>query len=141
MVNKLRKQFRSIAELKAWLDKEAQKGLIKGSSELVDVMRKHVQTDVYDTYTPAIYERSGQLKEDIQVETIENGIKIKPVRTDEATGKYIPAVIESGVGYDFSGSFEKPRPFVANTKAELQQSKQHVEVLKKALKSEGIDIR
>ncbi|MGG1664534.1 hypothetical protein [Brevibacillus sp. NRS-1366] len=108
-----------------------------------DKMQNHVQKDVYDVYKPKIYERTGELKKDIVIRELVDGVVIVPTRTDEETGRYIPEVIESGNGYSYNYGYgyEQPRPFVENTRKELRDTGAHVEKLKQGLKARGLDVK
>lgn len=108
-----------------------------------DKMQQHVQSDVYDVYEPKVYERTGDLKKDIEIREVADGVAIIPTRTDEETGRYIPDVIESGKGYmyNYGYGYEKPRPFVENTRKELRDTGAHVEKLKLGLKARGLDVK
>jgi hypothetical protein len=138
-------EFSNLKDLEKYVNKMAKESMSKGhhvKDEVIDTGKRHVDSDVYDVYTPKVYERTGQLKEQWESEETADGIAIYPSRRDEDTGKYIPEVIESGIGYDFSFEYSgKARPFVENTRYELEANKDRVaDALKKDMKSMGLDV-
>ena len=127
----------------------------KLQSKIEDAMKKEVadavieegkiQVDntVYKAYDPKQYERTGRLMEEWESKGVENGVIVRNIREDDITGKYIPEVIESGEGYDYSGygyAYEEPRPFIENTKERLAKDKSHVKALGKGLERQGVKI-
>lgn len=93
------------------------------------------------SYQPKQYRRTYELYNKWEKENIDQGIKIYNDRRDG--DKYIPKVIETGEGYDYTGfgyEYEQPRPFISETVKELQNSKKHVEALKASLKRNGIKV-
>lgn len=138
-------EFSNLKDLEKYINKMAKESMSKGhhvKDEVIETGKRHVDSDVYDVYTPKVYERTGQLKEQWETKETIDGIAIYPSRRDEDTGKYIPEVIESGIGYDFSFEYSgKARPFVENTRYELEANKDRVaDALKKDMKSMGLDI-
>jgi hypothetical protein len=138
-------QFKNLNELAKYIDKLAKQSLIDHVAPVVkERMQEHVETDVYEVYKPKKYDRTGGLKNDIEIREVDNGVAIVPTRFDEDTGNYIPSIIESGKGYTYSGygyAYEQPRPFVQNTKEEILREGIHKKELAKSLKNKGLDIR
>ncbi len=136
-------QFRSLSQLGGYINDLAKKSIKEDVAPAVKQrMQENIETMVY-SYEPKRYERTGQLKEDIDIRDVEDGVVIVPTRTDEETGKYIPSVIESGVGYNYTGygyEYEKPRPFVSQTRNDFQDSGEHIQLLKQGLKKNGLDV-
>lgn len=139
--------FRNMKDLNAYLQKQVQAALENEVAETVkDVMQDHIQKDVYDAYTPKQHIRDGYDgglidRDNIESRSIKDGIEVENVTKHD--GKYIPAVIETGEGYTYSGygyGYEEERPFIANSKKDLQDNKQHVKALKDALKKKGIRV-
>lgn len=136
--------IRNINELKKYINEQAKKALQNGKhvkNTVIETGKKHVDKDVYSVYTPKIYERTGLLKESWDVKNTDDGIAVFNTRTDGE--KYIPQVIESGIGYDYTGygyAYEKPRPFIAETHKELKDSNTLKEAMKKDLKDAGFDV-
>lgn len=134
-------------ELNAYLQKQVQATLENEVAETVkDVMQDHIQKDVYDVYTPKQHIRDGYNgglidRDNIESRSIKDGIEVENITKHD--GKYIPAVIETGEGYTYSGygyEYEEPRPFIANSRMDLQKNKQHVQALKDGLKEKGIRV-
>jgi hypothetical protein len=143
-------EFSSLKDLEKYVNKMAKESMNKGhhvKDEVVDTGKRHVQEDVYDVYTPDpnnpnSYKRTGQLKEQWETEETTDGIAVYPSRRDEATGKYIPEVIETGKGYVYDFEYSnRPRPFVENTRQDLESNKDRVaDALKRDMKANGLDI-
>lgn len=112
------------------------------ANAVIRVGQDSVQKYVYNAYKPKKYERTYQLKNDWYKENVSEGIKVFNDRRDG--DKYIPKVVETGVGYDYTGygyGYEKPRPFIEETKKELKSNKQHLEALKKSLRNKGYKVK
>lgn len=116
------------------------------ASEVIKEGQTQVIKEVYEKYTPAPaeyggYERTYGLLEDWEVESIENGVIVRSDRYEDGSNgkaKYIPEVIESGEGYDYSSAdgdsgFEQPRPFIQKAKSELKKKGTFKKVLKRGL--------
>lgn len=135
--------FKNLKELKKYINEQAKKALQNGKyvkNTVIETGKKHVDKDVY-FYQPKQYERTGLLRESWDVENTDDGIAVFNTRTDGE--KYIPQVIESGIGYDYTGygyAYEKPRPFIAETRRELKDSNILKEAMKKDLKNAGFDV-
>jgi len=137
------------------------------TNKVKDVMVKHIEDDVYSKYTPSrtsqnSYDRRGidegladpsniggvMVGDTLEVfnATVGNpDITINDVTyQSQNEGEYLTPIIEYGQGYDFSNDgnsgYEKPRPFVKNTRDELKQTKTHVKALKQGLKNQGINV-
>lgn len=137
--------LKSLNELKKYVDAKVRESLKDDVAPVVkEKMQKHIESDVYDVYEPKKYHRTGRLKKDIEIREVDNGVAIVPTRTDGDTENYIPAIIESGKGYTYSGygyAYEQPRPFVQNTKEEILREGMHKKELAKSLKNKGLDVR
>jgi hypothetical protein len=134
---------KNMSELAKQIEAMARKAMQRSDSEtskvVIETGEQHVQSDVYDTYEPKMYERTGELKESWEVENTEDGIAVFNTREDD--GKYIPEVIETGKGYDYQGygyGYEKERPFVSNTREELRNGNQLSQALKRDFEKMGI---
>lgn len=113
------------------------------ANEVVNVVRDHVQTDVYDAYQPTgTYVRQNQLLNNVKSELIEDGtIEITDVRTDG--GKNVTEIVEYGRGYTWSPELDTeigPRPFLENSIDDLSMNKQHVDTLRKSLINKGLQV-
>jgi hypothetical protein len=113
--------------------------------EVIETMKEHIQTDVYDAYSPTAYVRrredGGLLDDDnFSAEMVsEDTLKVKNTTTDsENKYKDIVPIIEYGVGYTWEKSriYQSqpyPRPFVRNTRQELKEGRLK-EIIAKSLK-------
>lgn len=136
--------------MEKFLNKQIQQSLQKDvAPKVVKLAEEHVQTDVYDVYSPKEYDRTGKLKKSFEVTPISDGIEIENTQEDE--GRYIPEIIEYGhdkssQGYQYAtyypngDNYLQPRPFIENTRQEILDKNIHIDELKKSLKSKGIDV-
>jgi hypothetical protein len=133
--------YNNLNDLMKEIQKIAQQSLLSDVAPVVvERLQDHVETDVYLAYTPTEYIRTGALKQDMQVEVINDGIEVTSERYDDS--KYITPIIESGEGYTWSTPIAgTPRPFVENTREELAASGLHVEVLKQSLRDKNLDVK
>jgi hypothetical protein len=134
----------NIKELAKLVNKMAAEAMSKGNAvknTVIEEGKTQVQETVYDVYSPKVYERTGQLKENWNWQDTPNGIEIINTRTDKETGKYIPDTIEYGRNYDYEFEYSnKPRPFIENTVENLKDSNKLNEAMKKDLKNIGLDV-
>lgn len=109
-----------------------------------------VDKTVYDAYTPSdkegAYERTFKLRDKSWAkEEFNQGLMFTNIREDKDTGKYIPRVIETGEGYDYTGNppypYEYPRPFMGNIKQWLRDDKEHVKLMKEEVRKAGFKVR
>ena len=135
--------FKNLKELEKYINEQAKKALQNGKyvkNTVIETGKKHVDKEVY-IYQPKQYERTGLLRESWDVENTDDGIAVFNTRTDGE--KYIPETIEYGINYDYTGygyAYEKPRPFIAETRRELKDSNILKEAMKKDLKDVGFDV-
>lgn len=143
--------FDNLDELAKFVNKNVIKESLKTdvADKVIEIAKDHVDEDIYDVYTPKIYERTGQLKESFKAIETEDGIEIINTRRDG--DRNIPEIIEYGQskssqGYEYpayypSGdNFIQPRPFIENTRIELEHGRQHIEALKESLRKKGYDV-
>lgn len=134
--------FKNMKDLEKYINAQAKKAMNQGNAVkkvVMDTGKKHVEEDVYRVYQPKVYERSGELATSWDSSPTSDGIEIFNTREDD--GKYIPEVIETGQNYDYDFEYRgKPRPFIENTRRELDGSKKLTEALEKDLNSIGIKI-
>lgn len=112
------------------------------AEEVVNVVKGHVESDVYEAYQPKSYQREYQLLNNVKSTLINNGtIEINDIRMDGE--KNVTQIVEYGSGYTWHGNLDEtigPRPFIENSIDDLSMNKQHVEALKKALISKGLQV-
>jgi hypothetical protein len=116
------------------------------ASEAVETMQEHVQSDVYDPYSPVMYERQGYDgglidRDNIEVEIkSDNTISIENIRFDG--DREVAQIIESGSGYTYDFEFNGvPRPFTENTRKELESSNRLQLEMAKGLRKRGLDVK
>lgn len=124
--------------------KLGEKGLEKVAKTIIEEGKEQVDKVVYEAYTPRMYERTGQLREQWGIMWTEPLIiGVYNNRWDE--GVYIPEIIISGEGYSIKGNppygYERPRPFIKATIEELERSKAHVKAFKESLEDVGYKVR
>lgn len=135
-------EFNSIAELEIYLNQMTKEAMNNGNAvkeTVIQAGERHVQSDVYDVYSPHVYQRTGELKKDWVSEPTAEGIAIYNNREDQ--GKDIAKIVDTGQGYTFSFEYSgKPRPFIENTVQELQNSSELTTALKEDLRAKGLDV-
>lgn len=155
--------FKDLTSLEVYLTKQIQESLQTDvAQDAKQLMKEHIETDVYDQYSPSLYIRraeNGGLLDDnnFLIEKIEDGVSITNIDTDDGysaeyyddwssdPNTWLAPIIEYGQGYNWSNSkiYKKqpfPRPFVENTQTDLNNGKGK-EYLKKALKKRGLNIK
>lgn len=121
-----------------------------------DIQLEHIQTDVYNAYSPVIYSRRGDegglgdrsnidvLVSDKEL-VIENNTSKDERYGINPTDKSLTEIIVTGDGYMFTGkgdgAYLQPRDFIGNTKEDLRQNKQHIKAMKKGLKRNGMNVK
>lgn len=135
------RQFNTINDLAQYVNSITKKSLVNDVGKKVkQVMQEHVQTDVYEAYTPTQDTRTGDLAREIEIKPLNDGVVITPIREDE--GRYIPYIIESGEGYNWEHSriykTKQKRPFVENTAQELADKNIHLTELKNSFQRKGL---
>lgn len=157
--------FKSIKDALHYAKKESQKSIDKALSNEVfkavqEVELQHINEDVISVYDPKIYVRrdtrgiedpanivASPVKDGVL--TVENITQFNPDYETENHGYGLVGLIEYGDGwngyhyeYPNSGSkkpYNKPRPFIENTRDDLSKNKQHVKALKSGLEKLGIN--
>lgn len=145
--------FNNLKELERFLQKQINNALQNEvKNEVEETMRDHIQKDVYEAYTPYStdgktphYERTYELLRSIESNLIDNGV-LSVENTRHEGNRNIVSVIEYGQGYQWGyvRNLDEEigaRPFVSNTRRELEQTNKHVEALKKGLKRQGVDVK
>lgn len=153
--------FSSIKDLEKYLTETVFKSAleIEVADTVIKTQQKHIQSDVYDVYSPTVYERredDGGLidaenftSEMISSDTLAvvNNTKPNPYARDGATtNKNLPELVEFGHGYneyyyDYPSdpAFYLERPFTENTIKELEETKAYIKAFKRGLKREGVN--
>lgn len=141
-------KFKNTSELIAYINSKIQETLITDvTNEVKKTLKKHMDIDVYKAYTPQINTRrmsDGGLIDDknIVAELKGNTVDVKPVAPPQGEigtgGTELANWIESG---SINHHQPFPRPFVANTINELQNTKKITKIVKQSLKSKGLKVR
>ena len=130
-------------QFKKHVEQLAQKAMSKGNSVKSTVIEEgkiHVKTDVYDVYTPKVYERTSKLQNSWDWQDTPDGIEIVNTRTDD--GRYVAEIVETGQGYQYDFPYNGvPRPFVENTRESLRKDDRLKNALKKDMQSIGLDVK
>ena len=106
------------------------------SDELVDIVKRHVEDDVYSKYEPTEYKRTKELKNSVQKEVelrgdnIEininhdsNQLNYESILGQELDPQKVPWLIEEGKIHPLFGggfSYLQPRPYMSNAKGEIE---------------------
>lgn len=150
-------KVKSLKELRKVVEKAIDNSL---ENEVFEVVRgeeiKSIETDVFEVYTPAMYERRDADGIDNEKNMVHDEVKNGTIKIENITefnpgyktanlGAGLPVLIEYGHGgkhyyYDYpcSDEFCDPRPFIANTRERLKKSGKHKEALKIGLKRNNI---
>jgi len=154
------KSFKNLKELESYIQQQLNETLKDEVFEEVrDTIQKHIDSDVYDVYSPTVYNRretSGGLiaDENIVGETISDGmIEIKDIASPSKSIKgttydnsnptmfsrwindgLVPNIFNNKDGYPWT----EPRPFMDNAREDLSNNNQHFEALKRGLKKRKV---
>ena len=153
-------KLKNLKQLKKHIEKCINDSL---ENEVLETVKKielsHIKEDVFDVYSPSIYERRSNSgiddPENIVGDITQNGVlelenvtKFNPEYETENQGLGLVKLIEYGHGesgyfYDYpaSDSFTDPRPFIANTKKEIKETKSHVKAIKSGVKRNKIEVK
>ena len=116
--------FKSVSDLEKYLLKQISESLQKDvASDGRQLMREHVQDDVYSQYTPLDYERVWGLINSCESSML-NGDTLKLTNTRKGDeGEDVPSIIEYSRGYKWGTNLDErigERPFIKNTLIDLQ---------------------
>ncbi|MEU2589650.1 hypothetical protein ACI2JA_19810 [Alkalihalobacillus sp. NPDC078783] len=136
------KNFNSIDEALAHIENLAISSIQRKDSKvaktIIDTAKEHVISDVYSVYQPMQYVRTYKLLNDWSVHKTKKGISVRSDRKDEF-GRSIAEKIEYGRGYSFEFEYSnRPRPFIENTKRELQNSPRLRQAFKEDMARAGL---
>lgn len=150
-------KVKNLKELKKYIEKSIDDSLQNEVFEAVkETQLEHIQENVLSVYSPNYYirrEDSGiDDSENIICSHVKNGVlkvenitQFNPEYETENHGLGLVKLIEyghrvSGYFYDYPGDpkYTKSRPFIANTKKEIGETKSHVTAIKIGLKRNKI---
>ena len=123
--------------------------------EVKEIELKHIKEDVFDIYSPKIYQRRvvggisdpdnivGEVN-DMQLE-VENVARFNDDYGTYNHGTGLADLINDGENrngyfYDYPGEFTQPRPFIDNTIDEIERTDSVEKALKKGLKKRKYDV-
>lgn len=135
--------IKSFKDLERYLNKtvnNAQKKFVAPVAR--QKMKEHIIEDAYNAYTPEVYERTGELLNDKNIETVLVGDGTLSVKSTRHDGERdVAEVIETGKGYSYAGLDEKigARPFTERTAQDLADG-DFEKSLKDGLKAQGLDV-
>ena len=145
-------EFKNLADLEKYLSKQISESLQTDVAlEGRHLMREHIQTDVYEAYTPYStdgvtphYERTFALIDSCETNVISSDtIELKNTRVGES-GENIPSIIENGGHYTwgYTRNLDEeigPRAFIDRTRQDLKKglAKKYME---NALKKRGLNV-
>lgn len=140
---------KSLNQAMAYIRKTIEASL---GAEVLDAVRKEeakqVQSVVYDSYQPTVYERRYDMGNDANIigtvkGTVLHVENITPPNSKgnppPTTDKDLAKVVETGVGYDYFSP--GARPFTQATVDALSASGAHVDALKNGLVKAGIRVK
>ena len=136
--------IKSFDDLKKYLNKtvnNAQKKFVAPVAR--QKLKDHIVEDAYAAYTPEVYERTGELLNDKNIETVLVGDGTLSVRSTRLDGERdVAEVIEKGENYSYAGLDEKigARPFHEKTAMDLADG-DFEKTLKDGLKAQGLDVK
>jgi hypothetical protein len=135
---------KNFKELEALINKKIRNAMeSEVAKQARNTLKEHVVEDVYDAYSPSMYDRTGGLLQDRNIDThMENDITLSVRSTREEDGRDIASVIEYGKDYSYDGLDERigARPFHEEAARELANGLAK-DALAKGLKKQGIQVK
>lgn len=157
----------SFAELEKILKQKLTQAMSqdKLGKDIKEEVQKHIRDDVYATYTPDAYNRTGEFEKsvvstspsvsgdgvEISIEHDPNLMNMREpwyhqsVINGKDIREALPEIIHDGLTHDLWGhgdrAYLKPRPYMDNTVKELESSKKHVKQLARHLRSLGLNVK
>ena len=110
----------------------------EASNRMVEIVKEHIDSDVYDKYNPTEYKRTKDLKNSVQ-KTIDSGsgdilitidhdddkLNYESILGQEVYQQGIPIMIEKGKIHPLFGggfSYLQPRPYMHNSEEEIKKN-------------------
>lgn len=159
-------EFQFFDDLAAFIQVSLNNSLENEVADIIRAtMVQHVDSDVYRRYSPVDYNRRGThggLSDPANIisEIVSDGLLVVENSTEfnrqsdaskdssyhtDNYGWELAGLIEYGDGwngyyYDYPTrrSYMQPRPFIANTRKEVEQKKLHIKAIKQGLKARGV---
>lgn len=148
------KKVKSLSQLQKYIQKDVNDILEKEIAPRMEwLLKEHIQKDVYDVYSPNMYDRRGKngglldpanIKSNVYdglLEIYDDALafpyyyKRGKRRKSKNAGQPLSNIIESGVGYDITDwdYYGEPRPFMHNTYDDLVEMGEPSHLIKRAL--------
>lgn len=122
--------------------------------DMEDVVKEEINDEVYGSYTPTMYFRTGELSSSIESEVVgKNEVEIKhntakihaaSIKGDSNISNALPEIVHDGCAPNIFNNehyvWEDKRPYMDTTKKRLQSTKEHIDSMKKSLKKKGFDV-
>ncbi len=153
-------------ELEALLKQKIAKAMVKEGEFLKEKVQERIEEDVYKSYSPTYYERSGDLKRSVFSKTPKvknNSIEVEVKHnTDEINSNspnqhysvvdgyspsdvsdWIPYLVTQGKTHPLWGEnvYTRPRDYFENTKKQLESSGEHIDKMVEYLRAEGLNAK
>ncbi|NBI28596.1 hypothetical protein [Chengkuizengella marina] len=142
------KDFTNLGDLTKYLSRQITESLNDNVAKAaVKTMQEEIEDEVYDAYSPKVYERKyyqdGLIDEDnIETKMIDaKTLEIQNVRSDG--DKNVAYIVETGEGYtyDVPKELTDGRPFTQETKRRLKEEGIAKQAMKDGLHQRGMDAR
>lgn len=122
--------------------------------DMEDIVKEEINDEVYGSYTPIMYLRTGELLSSIESEVIgKNEVEIKhntakihatSIKDGSDISNALPEIVHDGCAPNIFNEkhyvWENKRPYMDTTKKRLQSTNEHVDSMKKSLKKKGFDV-
>lgn len=154
--------FANLDDLQKHLMKEISNAMRNEvAGEAVEVVKDRIRKDV-ESHEPALYERTGELRESVQGKEEQISKNVSRLKIDHDTSKIrpqgenqhksvvdgrpsndvLPEIVHDGKsGHIFGeGFWTEPRPYMDNAKTEIETYNKHVNSLKKGLQRNGLNV-
>lgn len=137
------KTVKNLKELEVELNKRISSALKNNVAPVIrEVMKEKIEEEVYSVYEPVMYERTGGLINDKNIETTmiyDNTLLVKNTRHDG--DRNVAEIVETGTNYQYDFEYNGvPRPFTKATIEHLSDTNKHIIALHKGLKNQGLTV-
>lgn len=118
------------------------------AASVVNVTQQAIQTEVYDAYSPKVYDRRGMNgglidftgNWDEQYDAATKTLTVRNVNRDDETGRLVAPVVESGKGYRYKVHIG-PRPFHSVAEKNMIKDGVFEDALENGLTLKGFHVR
>jgi len=151
------KSFETLSQLEQFIKSQVKESAKDLGKYIAEETKQQIDNDIYQSYSPSVYERTYELKESIKsktekesknnieivIEHDENAMHHTSIVTGENVGSELADWIQRGqvpnIFNNNSYPWTQPRPYMENTVEKLENNKGHVKELKRLLRQKGID--